>query len=167
MWMVAKIKKKELHLFKEELIKKFGPEIKFYSPKIQYQKCIKNRIKKIEKFILGNYIFCYHERLDQAKVIDEVRFLRGLEYFLQGHHQNQNEIIKFINYCKTYENKNGYLSQAFFKIMIRRKAQFVSGPFTNMVFEILEKQKNKLKILVGNFVTIIPNNNNYFYSPVL
>jgi len=165
--MVAKIKKKELHLFKEELIKKFGPEIKFYSPKIQYQKCIKNRIKKIEKFILGNYIFCYHERLDQAKVIDEVRFLRGLEYFLQGHHQNQNEIIKFINYCKTYENKNGYLSQAFFKIMIRRKAQFVSGPFTNMVFEILEKQKNKLKILVGNFVTIIPNNNNYFYSPVL
>ena len=167
MWIVAKIKKKELHLFKEELIKKFGPEIKFYSPKIQYQKCIKNRIKKIEKFILGNYIFCYHERLDQAKVIDEVRFLRGLEYFLQGHHQNQNEIIKFINYCKTYENKNGYLSQAFFKIMIRRKAQFVSGPFTNMVFEILEKQKNKLKILVGNIVTTVPDNKNYLYYPVL
>ena len=167
MWMVAKIKKRELHLFKKELIKKFGPKTKFYSPKIQYQKYINNKVQKIEKFILENYIFCYHERLDQPKVIDEVRFLRGLEYFLQGHYQNQNEILKFIDYCKIYENKDGYLSQAFFQIMIRRKAQFVSGPFTNMVFEILEKQKNKLKILVGNFVTIIPNNNNYFYSPVL
>ena len=63
-------------------------------------------------------------------------------------------------------NKNGYLSQAFFKIMIRRKAQFVSGPFTNMVFEILEKQKNKLKILVDNIVTTIPNKTNYLYRPI-
>ena len=42
MWMVAKIKKKELHIFKEELIKKFDSEIKFYNPKIQYQKYFKN-----------------------------------------------------------------------------------------------------------------------------
>ena len=28
---------------------------------------------------------------------------------------------------------------------VTKKAKFVSGPFTNMIFEILEKQKNKLK----------------------
>ena len=166
MWLVAKIKKKELHLFKQELTKKFGSEIKFYNPKIQYQKSIKNKIKRIEKFILENYIFCYHEKLDQTKVMGKVRFLKGLEYFLQGHYQNQKEILKFINHCKTFENKNGYLSQAFFKTMITGKAQFVTGPFTNMVFEILEKQKNKLTILVGNIVTTIPNKANYLYRPI-
>ena len=165
--MVAKIKKRELHLFKKELIKKFGPKTKFYNPKIQYQKYIKNKIKKIEKSILENYIFCYHKTLDQNKVMSKARFLKGLEYFLQGNYQNQDEIIKFINYCKSFENKSGYLSEAFFKALITSRAQFVSGPFTNMAFEILEKQKNKLKILIGNFVTTIQDNRNYLYSPTL
>ena len=50
--------------------------------------------------------------------------------------------------------------------MVIKKAIFVSGPFTNLIFEILEKQKNKLKILIGNFVTTIPNKAGYFYRPV-
>ena len=36
----------------------------------------------------------------------------------------------------------------------------------SMIFEILERQKNKLKILVSNIVTTIPNNTNYLYRPV-
>tara|TARA_B100001179_G_scaffold202499_1_gene164136 strand:+ start:209 stop:709 length:501 start_codon:yes stop_codon:yes gene_type:complete len=166
MWVVAKIKKKELQLFKNELIKKFDSQIKFYNPKIQYQKCIKNKIKKIDQFILGNYVFCYHEKLKQTKTMNEIKFLKGLEYFLQGYCENQNEIINFINYCKSFENKDGYLPQAFFKKIIVKKAQFVSGPFTNMIFEILKKQKNKLKILVGNVVTTISDNSNHLYRPV-
>ena len=35
-----------------------------------------------------------------------------------------------------------------------------------MIFEILEKQKNKLKILIGNIVTTIPNKANYLYRPI-
>ena len=167
MWVVAKIKKKEIHLFKKELLKKFGSEIKFYNPKIQYQKYNNNKIKKIEESILGNYIFCYHETLNQTKVMNRARFLKGLEYFLQGNYQNQDQIIKFINYCKSFENKNGYLSEAFFKALITNKAQFVSGPFINMVFEILEKQKNKVKILLGNFIATISENKNYLYRPTL
>ena len=50
--------------------------------------------------------------------------------------------------------------------MINKKAKFLSGPFTNMVFEIIEKQKNKLKILVGNVVTTISDKNNYIYRPL-
>ena len=166
MWIVAKTKKRELHILKKELIKKFGSKIKFYNPKIQYQKYINNKIKRIDKFILENYIFCYHENLKQNKIINEIKFLKGLEYFLSGYHQNQGEIIKFINYCKSFENKDGYLSQVFFKKMIIKKAQFISGPFTNMVFEILKKEKNNLKIIVGNVVTTISNNSNYLYRPV-
>ena len=64
------------------------------------------------------------------------------------------------------ENKDGYLTQAFFKTMIVKKAQFVSGPLSNMMFEILEKQKNKLKILIGNVVTTISDKKNYLYRPV-
>ena len=79
---------------------------------------------------------------------------------------NQNNIIKFIEYCKTFENEKGYLTQSFFKTIITKKAKFISGPFTNMIFEILEKQKNKLKILVGNIVTTIPNKVNYLYRPI-
>jgi len=166
MWVVAKIKKKELSLFKEKLVEKLGKEIKFYSPKIQYQKYFKNKIKKFEKFILENYIFCYHERFNETKTINEIKFSKGLEYFLEGNIQNQKEIIKFINHCKSFENKEGYLTQAFFKTMIMRKAQFVTGPFANMIFEILEKQKNKLRILVGNVVTTISDNKNYLYRPI-
>ena len=85
---------------------------------------------------------------------------------MQGHQQNQNEIVRFINHCKSFENKDGYLTQGFFKTMILRKAQFVSGPFVDMVFEIIEKQKNKLKVLVGNITTTISDKGNYLYRHI-
>ena len=46
------------------------------------------------------------------------------------------------------------------------KGRFISGPFSNLVFDILEKQNNKLKILIGNIVTTISDNKNYIYRPV-
>ena len=87
-------------------------------------------------------------------------------YFLNGHYQNQNEMVEFINYCKCSENSKGYLTQAFFKTITTKKAKFISGPFANMMFEILKKQKNKLKIIVGNVVTTISDNSGYLYRPV-
>jgi hypothetical protein len=92
--------------------------------------------------------------------------LKGLEYFLEGHNQNQHQIIKFIEYCKSFEDEKGYLTQSFFKKMVMKKAKFISGPFTNMIFEIIERQKNRLKILVGNIVTTIPDKTNYLYRPI-
>ena len=166
MWVVAKIKKKELNTFRKKLIDEFGESIKFYCPKIQHHKYFKNKLKKFEKLILENYIFCYHEKFNKINTINKIKFLQGLEYFLDGHYQNQNEINKFIDHCKSFENKDGYLTQDFFKTMIVKKAQFVSGPFSNMMFEILEKQKNKLKILIGNVVTTISDKKNYLYRPI-
>ena len=166
MWIVAKVKTKELNTFKKKLLEKLGKETKFYHPKIEYQKYFKERIKRIEMPILENYIFCYHEKFNKINFINTIKFVKGLEYFLMGHERAQNEIVKFINYCKSFENKDGYLKQTFFKTTIIKKGKFISGPFTNMIFEILERQKNKLKILVGNIVTTISDNNNYMYRPI-
>ena len=98
--------------------------------------------------------------------MNEVKFSKGLEYFLTGSDYNQNEIVKFIEYCKGFENEKGYITQAFFKTIIVKKAKFISGPFTNMIFEILERQNSKLKILVGNVVTTISDKTNYLYRPI-
>ena len=120
----------------------------------------------MELFILENYIFCYHAKFNEPNFLSTISFIKGLLYFLKGHEIAQTEIIKFINYCKTFENENGYLNQTFFKTIIIKKGRFISGPFSNMIFEILERQKNKLKILVGNIVTTISDNKNYIYRPI-
>ncbi len=166
MWAVAKIKIKDLNTFKKNVTEKIGNDIKFYQPKLEYHKFFGDKVKRFEKNILENYIFCHHEKFKKSKYINEIRFLRGLEYFLEGYTQNQNQILKFIEYCKSYENEKGFLTQSFFKTIITKKAKFISGPFTNMIFEILEKQKNKLKILIGNIVTIIPDKTNYLYRSI-
>ena len=166
MWAVAKIKIRNLNTFKKDIAKRIGKDIKFYHPKIEYHRYFGDKVKKFEKFILENYIFCYHEKFQTINFVNEVKFLKGLEYFLGGYNQNQNNIIKFIEYCKTFENERGYLTQSFFKAIITKRAKFLSGPFANIIFEVLEKQKNKLKILVGNIVTTIPKKTNYLYRPI-
>jgi len=166
MWVVAKIKIKNLNTFKKNLVEKLGEGIDFYQPKIEYHKYFGTKVKRFERFVLENYIFCYHDKFKKPNFTNEIKFLKGLEYFLEGYNQNQNQIIQFIKSCKTFEDKKGYLTQSFFKIIITKKAKFISGPFTNMIFNIIENQKNKLKILIGNTKTIITKNSNYLYIPV-
>ena len=166
MWVAAKINIQEIGIFKKKLIEKFGKEIEFYNPKIVYYKNFKNKIKKYEKFILENYIFCYNKKFVNPNVVNEIQFIKGLQYFLTGYIQNQNEIIKFIRNCRAFENKEGYITQAFFRTIVENKAKFISGPFANMMFEIIEKQKNKLKISINNIVMTISNNQNYLYRSV-
>ena len=155
-----------LELDREELTEKVGNDIKFYYPKIEYFKYFGNKVKRFEKYMLENYIFCYHAKFKKTTFVNEVKFLKGLEYFLEGYNHNQKNIVQFIEYCKMFENEKGYLTQSFFITMITKKAKFISGPFTNMIFEILEKQKNKLKILLGDIVTTIPNTTNCLYRPI-
>ena len=166
MWIVAKIKRKEIEIFKKDLIKKSNSNVKFYCPKIEYQQYYKKKIKRQEKLALEDYIFCYNENFNKTSYVNKLKFVKGLEYFLNGYLQNQNEIVKFVKYCKCSENNRGYLTQAFFKTITTKKAKFISGPFANMMFEIIKKQKNKLKIIVGNVVTTVSDNSNYLYRPV-
>ena len=93
MWIVAKIKSKEIDIFKDNLVKKFGKETRFYCPKISYDKQFKNKIKKFDRYILENYIFCFHEKFSKTHIINEIQFTKGLQYFLRGFIQNQQEKI--------------------------------------------------------------------------
>ena len=89
MWVVAKIKIKNLNTFKKNLAEKIGTDIKFYNPKIEYHKYYGDKVKRFEKFILENYIFCYHEKFEKSSSINGIKFIKGLEYFLKGNNQNQ------------------------------------------------------------------------------
>ena len=166
MWIVVKYKLKELKILKKNLTNTFGDEIDFYIPKIKYQKYVQNRLKTFEKFVLENYMICYHPKFSDNNIINRLKYCKGLSYFLNGFQRNQKEIIQFVNHCKEHENSDGYLRQDFFEFNNFKKAIFISGPFANLIFEIIEKQKNKLKILIGGLVTTISDNNNYFYRPI-
>ena len=61
MWIVVKYKLNQINLLKENFDKQFEGETKFYQPKIQLQKTIKNKPKIYEKSIISNYLICYNE----------------------------------------------------------------------------------------------------------
>jgi len=166
MWAVIKYKSKEFNILKNNFTKILGETPKFYCPKIKYQKYIRRQLKTCEKLILENYIICYHPKFSDSSAINKLKYSKGLSYFLNGFQKNQKEIIWFINHCKKYENAEGYLKQDFFNYDNFKKCKFLSGPFTNMIFEIISNQSKKLKISIGGLTTIIDKKSNYFYRPV-
>lgn len=166
MWIVLRYNHQEYELLKENLKQKVGDCVKFYNPKIGYYKVIKSKQKKCEKYILENYAFCYFEKFKEKNFLNKISNIKGLSYFLHGHIQQQKEIVKFIELCTSNENEDGALSSSFFSKLESKRAQFISGPFANLFFDIIEKKKNKLKILLGGIVTTIETNSNILYHPV-
>jgi len=166
MWTVIKFDKKNLKNLKNEFTNFLGKDMIFYIPKISVQQINKQKKCFVEKFVLQDYLFCFHPKLKNSQSISKLKFSRGLKYFLGCNKTNQKEIINFINYCRKHEDKNGNLKQSFFSMYNCKKAKFISGPLTNMFFEIIEVQKKKIKILIGNTVTTISNNSNYLYQPL-
>ena len=49
MWVVAKIKIKNLNTFKKNIREKMGDGVKFYQPKFEYHKSFGDKVKKFEK----------------------------------------------------------------------------------------------------------------------
>ena len=166
MWAVLKYKSREFNMLIDNFTKILGEEPRFYCPKIKYQKYIKCQLKTCEKFVLENYLICYHSKFNDVSVINKLKYSKGLSYFLNGFQKNQKEIISFINHCKKYENSEGYLRQDFFDYNNFKTGRFISGPFTNMIFEVISNQSTKLKILIGGLTTTINKKSNYFYRTV-
>ena len=71
-----------------------------------------------------------------------------------------------IDYCKKNQDLEGYIKQSFFELQNMKRGMFLNGPFTNMIFNVVEKQSNKLKILIGKVTTTIAKNSNYLFRPV-
>jgi hypothetical protein len=165
MWTVIKYKVNEFSILKSSFKKILGEIPEFYIPKIKYEKYINNKLRVFEKSILESYVICRHRKFKDPNIINLLKSSKGLSYFLSGFEFNQNDLNKFIKFCKENENTNGFLEQSFFDLTKKSKAKFVSGPFTQMVFDILEDKGKKLKVLLNNVnITISKNSKNLLYS---
>ena len=155
MWLVLKYNRKEFNFLKENLKKKVGDSLQIYKPKIKLQRLIKNKIKFLERDLLDDYLFCYHEKFKNKKMLMLLNNSRGLKYFLKNSTSDQTAIVNFIQFCKKNENDDGFLKQDFFDLSNFKRGIFISGPFTNLIFNIIENQGKRLKVLIGNVTTTI------------
>ena len=163
MWTILKFDKKKLELLKTDLRQKIGNDFEIYIPKIQIQKYKNNKLKNIELNLLGDYLLFFHKGFKNNKSLSILKSSRGLKYFLEGFIESQNDIREFINRCRETECDNGFLSKNFFNLYLNKKCRFSSGPFTNKIFEIINLQKNKINILLGNVKTSVKKEDFLFY----
>jgi len=162
MWVVAKYDKKKPNFFFEALKKKLDDDIIIYNPKVRIEKLYRKKLISEEFNILGDYVFCFNPKFKNQKIINELKFTSGLKYFLNGFYKSQNEIKEFIKKCRKSENNEGYISADFFNIETNKKYKFNNGPFLNLIFHVLEIQKTKFKILIGDKITTIRKG--FFFS---
>lgn len=155
MWSIIRFHKKNESILKNSLREKFGNNVKFYSPKIVIQRKIKNFFIRREQNILGDYLFCYHESFKAENIFYTLKFIRGVKDILLNCKFSQTEILNFIQICKKYENKDGYIRFTFFQLINNKKYKFLSGPFAEKFFTIIEKNKNKINVLIGNLKTSV------------
>tara|TARA_B100001250_G_scaffold410474_1_gene436984 strand:+ start:2534 stop:3034 length:501 start_codon:yes stop_codon:yes gene_type:complete len=163
MWAICKYKKKNLYLLINSLKDKLGSDLKFYIPKIRYEKNNKGKIKIIEENILESYCMLYHPKFNDEKIVNYLKYTKGAEYFLNGFRQSQEQIKNFLEYCKSNENSDGFITQSFFEKIINKKAKFLNGPFANTIFTIIGNYKDKLKILTRGFTITINKKSGYLY----
>ena len=162
MWAVLKIDKKNLALLKKDFSNKLGKDVKFYIPKLQLKKFLKKKIFIKEISLLGDYLLCFHKDFSKRSVLDSLKYCKGLKYFLTDFLNSQNEIEKFITKCKENENENGFIKSTFFEFKKSKKYEFISGPFTNMIFNILQENKLSIKALIGNYRATVSKELNLF-----
>ena len=165
MWTVIKIDKKKSNLFKIEMIKKLGSECEFYAPKIKVVSIRNNR--KIEKdfFLLGDYIFCHHEKFNHQNIINQLKSIIGLKYFINNFCFAQREIKHFVEKCKQMESQDGFIKETLFNIYINKNYKFISGALSGNLFKILELNKTKISILIGSIKAKLDRKKSYLFNP--
>ena len=164
MWTIIKFDKKKLSILKEDFSQKLNGNFEIYSPKLLIQKYKKNKLVNKELNLLGDYILCFHKDFKNYKTINNLKYCRGLKYFLEGFKTSQIDIENFVNKCKSSE-KDGYLSYNFYKLNLNGKYKFTTGPFVEKIFQIINLQKNKIDILMGNLKTTIKKKE-FLFNPV-
>ena len=155
MWVVAKYDKKKANFFLEDLKKKLKDKVVIYNPRVKIEKFYKKKLISKELNILGDYIFCFNPKFANQKILNNLQFTKGLKYFLSGFYKSQKEIKEFIKKCKKSENENGFISADFFDIEINKKYKFNNGPLLNLIFQVVEVQKTKFKILMSDKIATI------------
>lgn len=157
MWIV--ISTKNYEFLSIGLFKKVS-NAKVYFPKIKLQN---NKIKNI----LGNYIFCHSEYFNWNKsLLTSLKTLKGLNHILFSDYSSQKEINEFISLCKLHEDSKGFIKNSFFKNKINDMGKMLNGPFTNYIFKILQKDKSRIKALIGNVKFSILDKSKFNYLSI-
>ena len=133
MWTIIKIDLKKLNTFNQDIKKKIGDDVRIYFPKVK----ISNRTLPL----IGDYIFCFHNKFRDLSYINKLKFTKGLKYFLNGHIESQSQIEYFVNKCKSLENDKGLLSKNICELIPNSMYQFKTGLLKNEIFKLLEIQK--------------------------
>lgn len=165
MWTVLKFDKKSINLLTQDLKNKLGKDLKIYLPKLRIQKYHNNKLINKEISLLGDYIFCFHKDFKFKSTINSLRFIRGLKYFLDDFNSSQEDLEKFVRKCKGSECENGFISRDFFDLDLYKKYKFMSGPFSNKIFQIIDLQRNKIKVLMGSLNTTIKRKE-FLFAPI-
>ena len=165
MWTVIKFDKKKVSLLKQDLSKYLGKDFVFYRPKIQIEKYYKNKLIKRDFEILGDYLFCHHKSFCKKNILNLLKFSRGLKYFVSGFVEFQNDLNDFIKKCKNFEDANGYVSKNLFDIKLNQNYKFNSGPFVSKLFKIVELEKSRIGIVMGNIRTNFKKEE-FLFTPV-
>ena len=150
MWIVLKYKKKNLGILVSELKRRFDNSLEIYNPKFKTKFKIRNKIIINELSLLNDYLFCYHKNFINPNSTNILKFIKGIKGFINGYKSSQKDIKEFIYRCRKSENKSGYLTNNFYDLYTNTKFQFNSGIFANFIFKIVNLQKNKMNILLGN-----------------
>ena len=165
MWTIFKFDKRQFHLLENEIKNKLGNDFIIYWQQILIKKKSKNKLIKKELDILGDYLFCFHQELKKNKIIENLKFCKGIKHFIYGYKETQKEIVDFINKCKKNENSDGYISNDFLELLVGSNYKFVSGPFSNKIFKLLEINKFRLRIALGHIKTTFERNK-FLINPV-
>ena len=164
MWVVAKMKRNQIYILQDNIKKKLGSETEVYVPKIQISKIIKGKlINKESKFLLGNYFFIKNSKFENSAILETLKYLKGLHSIIPFAISSQKEIIDFINKCKKNENESGFISQSFFNLITNKKIKFYSGPLTSFICELIEVEKNRIKVLVNNYMVTVNSKNKLLF----
>ena len=162
MWAVLKIDRKNIAFLKREFFNKLGNEVKFYIPKLKLKKFLNKKIYIKESFLLEDYLLCFHKDFSKSSVLASLKYCKGLKYFLTDFLNSQNDIEQFISKCKENEDENGFIKSTFFDFKKNIKYQFISGPFTNMIFNIIQENKLSIKAIIGNYTATVSKDQNLF-----
>ena len=150
MWIILRYKKNNFQFLINVLKEKFQNDLEIYNPKFKTNLRVKNKLITNELTLLGDYFFCYHKEFNNPNIINSLKFTKGLKDFIQGYKFSQKDIQDFIKRCRKSENDEGYLTNKFYNLYKNTKFKFNSGLFSNFVFEIINLQKNKINLLLGN-----------------
>lgn len=164
MWAILKFDKKNLEILKKDFYKKLGSDVKFYNPKLELKKTKKKKTFIKEISLLNDYLLCFHKDFSKKSVLTSLKYCRGLKYFLSDFLSSQKEIEKFIIKCKKNETSTGYILPSFFDYKKNESYEFISGPFTNFIFNIFKENKLSMYGVMGNYKITVSKNNYFFRS---